>query len=129
MTNNWNKDMVIERFEEAVGTLRRWHVPGIKPKGHFSAWPDIVYTVWEIEMQDKLPVRLGSPSASAIDRMNETFSWLWHLERVDERKVIVMKARKMRWKSILPVLGCGRTHGWEIYQNALEKIVTKLNNN
>jgi hypothetical protein len=61
--------------------------------------------------------------------MHETFAWLSLLERVDERKIIVMKAQKMRWKSILAVIGCGRTHGWEIYKNALNKLVTKLNKN
>ena len=129
MENKWTEEMVVDRFEEALQTLKRWHVPCTKPKGYFNAWPEIVYTVWEIEMQDKLPFRLGPPAADAIDRMQETFSWLWHLERADERKLIVMKAQKMRWKSILAVLGCGRTHGWEIYKNALKKIVTKLNKN
>lgn len=129
MKNDWNKEMVIERFEEAARTLKRWQVPGTKPKGYFNAWPDIVYTTWELEMQDKLPLRLGPPTPDAIDRMHETFGWLWHLDRTDERKVVLMKAEKKRWKAILPVLGCGRTHGWEIYQNALGKIVTKLNKN
>ncbi|MDA0782399.1 MAG: DUF6362 family protein [Proteobacteria bacterium] len=127
MTNDWTKEIVIERFEEAVRTLKRWHVPGTKPKGYFVGWPEIVYTAWEREMQDKLPLRRGAPPAGEIDRMDETFRWLCYLDRVDERKVIVMKAEKKRWKTILPVIGCGRTHGWEIYQNALNKIVIKLN--
>jgi len=127
MKNDWTEDMVKDRFEEAVRTLKRWHTPGTKPKGYFTAYPDIVYTVWEIEMQCKLPFRLPPPPADEIDRMHETFTWLAMLERVDERKVVMMKAERKQWKVILKTLGCGRTHGWEIYKNALNKIVTKLN--
>lgn len=124
----WTEDMVEDRFKEAVRTLRRLYVPGTKPQGYFNGWPDMVYTAWELEMQEKLPLRLGPPAADAIDRMNETFEWLSWLDRVDERKIITMRAQGMRWKSITAALGCGRTHGWEIYKNALNKIVKKINN-
>ena len=126
MENKWTTEMVADRFEEAMQTLKRWQVPGTKPKGYFNAWPEIVYTTWEIEMQDKLSLRLGSPTPDAIDRMHETFQWLWHLE-IEERKLIWMRAGRTRWKVICWQLGCDRSTAWRKWVLALTKIAARLN--
>lgn len=123
----WTEDMVEDSFKEAARTLKRLYVPGTKPQGYFNAWPDMVYTVWELEAQEKLPLRLGPPDGMAIDRMQETFNWLSWLTRVDERKIIAMRAQGMRWKKITFEIGCSRTHAWAIHKNALIKIVRRLN--
>lgn len=120
----WTVTDVADRFEEAVFTLRR--LPPVRVQGYFSAWPPIVRTVAEQLAEDKLPTRLGPPSADAISRMEQTFEWICWVEE-DERKLIWLRARKVRWKRICWQIGVGRTKAWQMWTVALLKIVTRLN--
>ena len=122
----WTESMVADQFEEAVRTLRRLEVPHTKPMEYFHAWPDIVYTAWEIMAQEKLPMRLGPPPADAIARMEKTFEWLVCLE-VEERNLIWWKAENKPWKPICAYLGCGRNKAWQMWVYALIKISANLN--
>lgn len=124
--NNWTVIDVADRFEEAVNTLRRIEVPHCKPMQYFNTWPPIVYTAWELMAQEKLPMRLGPPSASAISRMEKTFDWIFWLEE-DERKVVWLRASKVRWKQICYRMGWGKTKAREQWTMALIKITWRLN--
>ena len=124
--NDWNVKMVEERMEEAVRTLKRVRVPGLKPKGYFNAWPEIVYTAWELEMQEKLPLRLGSPPADQISRMEEVLGWLWWLD-VDERNLVWLRAGGVRWKVICYKIGYCRETMRTKHKIALTKICVRLN--
>ena len=114
-----------ERFEEAVHTLRRLRVSHTHPMAYFNTWPDIVYTEWEVMMQDKLPLRLGPPSPQAISRMEETFDWLYWLE-IEERHLIWWRAKGIYWKLICRNLGCSRTTAWRRWITAIYKIHYQL---
>ena len=124
--NNWTEKMVADRFEEAVRTLRRLDVGRIKPMEYFSTWPEIVYTAWEVMLQDKLPVRLGPPPADEITRMEKAFEWLFWIE-VEERHLIWWRAENKPWKPICGYLGYGREKARKIRKNALVKIAQNLN--
>ena len=85
----WTKEIVADRFEDAVRTLSR--LPAVRVNGYMSAWPEIVYTKREIAMMDQKPKR-WPPTAEAISDMEETCKWINLLDEIDDRKVIWLRA-------------------------------------
>ncbi len=61
----------------------------------------------------------GSPLDQVID-------WMFLLDE-EERKIVWMRAEKIRWKTICWNMGIGRTKATEIRNKALLKICTSLN--
>lgn len=118
---------VADRFEEAVHTLKRVYVPGLKPHSYFSGWPDIVYTTWEILAQETKPLRLGSPPPDQISRMEEVLDWMWLIDTTHERQLIWLRAKRIPWKAICRSMGYGRTKLWQDWVMTLTKIADKLN--
>ena len=125
-TQKFTTESVEERFEEAARTLKRLSIPRLKPQGYFNGWPDIIYTTWELEMQDKLPLRLGPPPADQISRMEEALGWLWWLEP-DERNLVWMRAGGVRWKVICYRIGYSRETMRTKHKIALTRISARLN--
>jgi hypothetical protein len=123
--NHWTVTDIAARFEEAVRTLRR--LPPVKVKGYFNTWPLVVHTIMEQIQAEKLPLRLGPPSAQAISRMEETIGWIFLLDEEDERRLVWLRAARVPWKPICWRIGCGRTKAWHMWVMALLKIVTRLN--
>ncbi len=122
---NYTLVEIADRFEEAAYTLRR--LPSVKLRGYFSTWPPIVSSVTETLQADPGPMRLGPPSAGAISRMEETIQWIFLLDEEDERRLIWLRASKVRWKHICWRLGCGRTTAYHMWRTALLKIAFRLN--
>lgn len=120
----WTGKDVADQFEEAIKTLRRLPRPAMK--GYRTLWPPIVYTAWEIMAQEKLPLRLGPPSAIAIDRMEQTFNWIAWLE-VEERQIVWMRAANLPWRAVCRQFGVSRTTAWERWTMAMLKIAHRLN--
>ncbi|MCH2548250.1 MAG: DUF6362 family protein [Alphaproteobacteria bacterium] len=121
----WTVTDVADRFEEAVKTLKR--LPPVKVQGYFNTYPEVIRTSIEIMQSEKLPMRLGPPSAEAISRMEETLNWIFWLDDEDECRLVWLKAERVRNKQICYRLGCGRTKVWQMWTFALLKIVTRLN--
>ena len=114
---------VEERIKEAVRTLRR--LTDEKARGYASFWPTLKRDPLEILNMEKRPFRLGPPMPDEIDRMDEVlFVWLKWLEP-EERRLVWMRAERVRWKIICSRLGVGRTKAWERYQKALARIASK----
>ena len=120
----WTAKEVAARYEEAIYTLKR--LPPVKVQGYFNLWPKMKYTEQELWAMEKLPVRLGPPHPRAISRMEQTLEWITWLE-VDERKLVWLRAYKVRWKSICVRMGADRTTVWRYYTIALTKIANRLN--
>jgi hypothetical protein len=125
MSKKYTVTDVADRFEEAAQTLRR--LPRVGVQGYFNAMPPVIRTAAEILQEEKLPMRMGPPSAEAISRMEEVLVWLWWLDDEDERRLIWLRAERVVWKRICWRLGCGRTKAWQMWTYALLKIVTRLN--
>lgn len=121
----WTMVDIIDRFEEAVYTLKR--LPPARVMGYKTLWPPIILTVMEQLQADKLPMRLGPPSAGAISRMEETIQWIFYLDDEEERRLVWLRAARVPWKPIYRRLGCGRTTAHYRYRIALFKIATRLN--
>jgi len=121
--NLWTANDVVERFREAVLTLKK--LPPVKVQGYYSVWPAIKLTPLEILQQDKKPLRLRA-LPDAISRLDEVLTWLPWLS-VDERRLVWQRASGVRWKVICAELGCGRSKAWHKWGTALEKVATSLN--
>ena len=121
---HWTPKLVEERFEEAADTLRR--LPAVKVQGYVSTWPPIVRDFWEAFGWNEVRVHPGSPSPAAIDRMDETFTWLRWLEP-EETRLVWWRAEEVRWKLISYRLGTCRTTAWRRWVAALIKVAARLN--
>jgi len=121
----WTVTDVADRFEEAAYTLRR--LPPVKVRGYFNVYPQVIRTSIEIMQGEKLPMRLGPPSAAAISRMEETLDWIFWLDGEDERRLVWLRAARVPWRPICYRIGCGRTKAWQMWTYALLKVVVRLN--
>lgn len=66
------------------------------------------------------------PTAEDISEMEEVlFVWLKWLEP-EERRLVWLRAERVRWKLICGRFGVGRTKAWEMYRRALACIAAKL---
>jgi hypothetical protein len=114
---------VEERLRSAARTLRR--LPNVKVQGYFSTWPTIIREPLEILQMEPEPMRI-TPSMTDITEMEEVlFVWLKWLEP-EERRLVWLRAERVRWKLICGRFGVGRTKAWEMYRRALAAIAAKL---
>ena len=114
---------VEERLRSAARTLRR--LPNVKVQGFFSTWPTIIREPLEILQMEPEPLRI-KPSMADITEMEEVlFVWLKWLEP-EERRLVWLRAERVRWKLICGRFGVGRTKAWEMYRRALASIAAKL---
>ena len=114
---------VEERLRSAARTLRR--LPNVKVQGYFSTWPTIIREPLEILQMEPEPLRI-KPSMADITEMEEVlFVWLKWLEP-EERRLVWLRAERVRWKLICGRFGVGRTKAWEMYRRALACIAAKL---
>ena len=114
---------VEERLRSAARTLRR--LPNVKVQGYFSTWPTIIREPLEILQMEPEPLRI-TPSMADITEMEEVlFIWLKWIEP-EERRLVWLRAERVRWKLICGRFGVGRTKAWEMYRRALASIAAKL---
>ena len=113
-----------ERLQEAARTLRR--LPDThKPQGYFNLWPPLMREPLELLQMEKPPIKL-MPLGDQIDRMEEVlFVWLPPLTP-EERKLLWLRAERVRWKVICARFGVGRTKAWEMYKGTLAKLAARL---
>ena len=72
----WTAATIAERVEEAMETLKR--LPGERPIGFRSTWPDIVRKAVEAYGYNAPEVRLPPPDNQRIDQALEVLDWmLW----------------------------------------------------
>lgn len=113
---------VEERIREAELTLRK--LPEEKVQGYFNLWPAIKHDAVELLNMEKEVC--FPPLPEEIDEMEEVlFKWLPMLEPV-ERKIVWLRAERVRWKIICATFGVGRTKAWEMYKTALGKIAARI---
>jgi hypothetical protein len=114
---------VEDRIQSAARTLRR--LPDVKVQGYFSTWPAIIREPMEILQMEPERMRIR-PSQKDITDMEEVlFVWLKWLDP-DERRLVWLRAERVRWKLICGRFGMGRTKAWEMYRRALAQIAAKI---
>jgi len=124
MSKGLTEKDIAARFEQALYTLKRLPKPCVM--GYHTLWPTIVYTALEIMQQEKKRFRLGPPLPRAIDRMEETFTWIGWLEP-EERHLVWLRAARMPWRVICTHLGVCRKIAWKRWMAALLKIAHRIN--
>ncbi len=120
----WTPKMVEARVEEAADTLRR--LPEERMRTARSAWPPVIRDFWEMYGVEPARLRLGPPSAAAIDRMDQALEWLRWLE-ADDARIVWLRACDVRWKAICWRLGADRPSLWRRWVAALALIAARLN--
>jgi hypothetical protein len=98
----------------------------VRVQGYFSNWPSVIRDFWEAFGWHQVRVRLGPPSAAAIDRMDEALVWLGWLEP-DDARVVWMRASGKRWKNICWKVGLQRSAAHQHWLYALALIAWRLN--
>ncbi len=121
MDDKWTPKMVAQRFEEAAKTLER--LPESQVQQLRASWPPVVQEVFDEEGRT---IPRGPPTGDAIDRMDETFTWLKWLEK-EQTKLVWSKAEGMPWKLILRRLGVCRATAWQWWMSALTEVASRLN--
>jgi hypothetical protein len=115
--------MVEERVLEAAEVLRK--LPGLRSKGYFSAWPDVLRSAREIARQEPKPMRV-LPSPQAISRMEEAITWSRFLEP-EEAHLMWARADGMPWKHLCHRFGISRPTAHRRWEYALSVIAWRLN--
>ena len=121
---HWTPRMVEDRIEEAAFTLRRLPDPRLQQAR--SSWPPIIHEFHDAYGAEPARLRLGPPSAAAIDRMDEVLAWLMWVEP-DEARLLWWRATRTPWKVIERRLGVCRTTAWRQWSFALIKIASRIN--
>jgi hypothetical protein len=120
---NAAESYVEDRFQSAARTLRR--LPDVRVQGYFSTWPTIIREPMEILQMEPERMRIF-PSTENITEMEEVlFVWLKWLEP-DQRRLIWLRAERVRWKMICFRFGVGRTKAWEMYRLALAQVAVRI---
>ncbi len=120
----WTASRVEERLAEAADVLRR--LPEERVQGYGSTWPAYVHDPGEAYGWDRPRLRPIPPTPRAIDRMEETLTWLRWLEP-EVAKLVWARAKGERWKVICWRFGLGRTTAWERWVMGLCVIALRLN--
>lgn len=122
--NHWTPSLVEERMVEAADTLKR--LPEERVRGYFSTWPPIIHDYWEAFGRHDVKLRRPWPSPAAIDRMDETMTWLVWLDPTEAR-IVWLRASGERWKEVCWKVGLARTAANQHWMYALCVIAWRLN--
>ena len=122
--DNWTVEMVEDRLVEATVVMRR--LPSVRVPGYFNTWPKML-----VEFADRVghqpePMRLPSPSAAAISRMEETLAWLRWLE-AEDAKLVWARSDRTPWKAICWQFGIARATAHRRWQYGISVIAWRLN--
>ena len=124
MQDKWTEEMVITRFQEAARMIKK--LPAVKPKGYFNLWPEIIYRPNEMIFMDEKPKK-WLPNPESLSRMYQTCQWLSFLNNIEDRKLIIMRAKLIPWKVICKSFSINRSSANKRYKKALLVIIENLN--
>ena len=120
---DWTITRVQDRLELAADVMRQ--APGVKPQGHFNAWPEYFHSFADKVGQEP-KMRRPLPSPRMITEADEAMLWLRWLE-VEDAKLVWARAERVAWKQITWQFGMSRTAANRRWQFGLAVIVWRLN--
>ena len=97
---DWTTARVHDRLELAADVFRA--LPGVKPQGHFNAWPEYLHSFAD-KVGQQPRMRRPLPSPRMISEAEEAMLWLRWLEK-DDARIVWLRANGTPWKKI----------GWEV---------------
>ena len=119
----WTLTMVADRLESAADVFAT--LPGVKPQGYFSAWPEYVHSFADQVGQTPRMSR-PRPSPHQISQAEQAMLWLRWLEKEDAR-LAWARANRSPWKAICWDLGVSRATANRRHDYALAVIAWRLN--
>ena len=120
----WTPSLVEERLVEAADVLKR--LPEERVQGYFSAWPEIIRSVWDSYGMHDPVLKRPWPSPASIDRMEETLTWVQFLAPEDGR-LVWARAEGAPWKAICWRFGIARATAHRRWRYGLAVITLRLN--
>ncbi len=119
----WTTALVEDRLELAADVFRA--LPGVKPQGHFNAWPEYVHSFAD-KVGQQPRMRRPLPGPRQITQAEETLLWLRWLE-VEDGRLLWLRANRTPWKPICWEMGLSRTAVTRRWQFGLAVITWRLN--
>jgi hypothetical protein len=120
---NWTTTQVEDRLELAADVFAR--LPGVKPQGYFSAWPEYFHSFGDKVGQEPR-MRRPRPSPRDITEAEEALLWLRWLEKNDAR-IVWLRANRKPWKAVCWELGISRATANRRWQFGIAVMVWRLN--
>lgn len=122
-TLEWTTDDVANWLIEAARTAHR--LPPVRVQGHFNCWPTIVRTEYERMASDDAPVYRYPPTPAEVERMLVVMQWVQCL-RIDQRKLVWMRAERWRWYDIGKRFGVAPRTAQRHWEVAIQVITDHL---
>lgn len=120
---DWTRAQVEDRLESAAEVMRA--LPGVKPQGHFSTWPQYMHSFADKVGQEP-EMRRPRPSPRAISQAEEAMLWLQWLEP-ELGKLLWARVSGTEWKPICWQFGISRPTAHRRFEYGLSVIVWQLN--
>ena len=118
----WTRAQVQDRLESAADVMRR--LPGVKPQGYFSAWPEYLHGFADKVGQEPEMTR-PRPTPRDISQAEEALLWLRWLE-TDDARLVWMRVSGHRWKPICWRFGISRATAHRRWEYALSVLAWRL---
>ena len=122
-TLEWTTDDVANWLIEAARTAHR--LPPVRVQGHFNCWPTIVRSEYERMASDDAPVYRYPPTPAEVERMLVVMQWVQCL-RIDQRKLVWMRAERWRWYDIGKRFGVAPRTAQRHWEVAIQVITDHL---
>ena len=122
-TLEWTTEDVANWLIEAARTAHR--LPPVRVQGHFNCWPTIVRTEYERMASDDAPVYRYPPTPAEVERMLVVMQWVQCL-RIDQRKLVWMRAERWRWYDIGKRFGVAPRTAQRHWEVAIQVITDHL---
>ena len=119
----WTRAHVEDRLESAADVMLA--LPGVKPQGYFSAWPEYFHSFAEKVGQEPRMKR-PRPSPRSISHAEEAMLWLRWLEP-ELGKLVWARVSGTEWKPICWQFGISRATAHRRCKYGLSVIVWRLN--
>lgn len=122
-TLEWTTEDVANWLIEAARTAHR--LPPVRVQGHFNCWPTIVRSEYERMASDDAPVYRFPPTPAEVERMLVVMQWVQCL-RIDQRKLVWMRAERWRWYDIGKRFGVAPRTAQRHWEVAIQVITDHL---
>jgi hypothetical protein len=120
---DWTTTQVEDRLEIAADVFAR--LPGLKPQGYFSAWPEYFHSFGD-QVGQEPRMRRPRPGPRDITEAEEALLWLRWLEK-DDARIVWLRANRKPWKSVCWEVGLSRPAANRHWQYGIAVMVWRLN--
>lgn len=119
-------DEIEKELREAGRIAKRTpFAKGSRPAQLRAGWPDIVRDTFDAYGYTAERGKPAIPSPVDLDRMDEAFGWLWHVEG-RERTILFARANGVTWRVLQERLDISHVTLAKIHRNGIARIAAAL---